>query len=174
MNSSDKSEPCASCEFEDNLAILRQIFFFSAMPLEILKVFAYLCTRETFKAGDELFQQGDDDGQAIYLLSGKARLYRKDETGEWVVQDLEKEHFVGGLALLGNTRRLFSLRALTDVMCLILTREKFITAMKPFQDQMPKVYNTLVGRIVGWEERFLLQRDEKCPVCKERVGVSLI
>ncbi len=174
MNSSEKNEGCSSCEFEDNLTILRQIYFFSAMPLEILKVFAYLCTRETFKSGDELFQQGDDDGQAIYILSGTARLFRADETGDRMVQDLGEEQFIGGLALLGHMRRLFSLRAVTDVTGLILTREKFTKAMQPFQDQMPKIYNALVAQILNWEERFLSSVDENCPACKEKVGVSLV
>ena len=63
-----------SCEYKDNISILRQMEFFSKMPLETIKIFAYLCTKEIFKSGDYLFRQGDDDGQAFYLLSGKVSL----------------------------------------------------------------------------------------------------
>ena len=67
-----------SSEFQENLEILRQMDFFSALSLESLKVLAYLCTRERFKAGDFLFRQDDNDGNAFYIMSGKAELVRQD------------------------------------------------------------------------------------------------
>ena len=74
--SAEKNESCPTCEFQNNLNILREIYFFSALPIDTLKVFAYLCTRENFKPGDFLFTQEDDDGQAFYLISGEAALIR--------------------------------------------------------------------------------------------------
>ena len=63
-----------SCEFQDNLEILRQTYFFSSLPLETLKIFAYLCTRAKFKQGEHIFRQNEDDGRAFYIIDGKARL----------------------------------------------------------------------------------------------------
>ena len=82
MNSSTERQQPRSSEFQENLGILRQIQFFSGLPLEALKVFAYLCTRETFRAGDYLFHQDDNDGKAFYILSGEAELVRRDGGGE--------------------------------------------------------------------------------------------
>ena len=45
MNSnSGKNESGTSSEYQENLDILRQIDFFSGLPLEATKVFAYLCS----------------------------------------------------------------------------------------------------------------------------------
>ena len=75
MNSNtEKNEDGATSEYQENLNILRQIDFFSGLPLEATKVFAYLCIREKFKSGDFLFQQDEEDEQAYYIISGSARL----------------------------------------------------------------------------------------------------
>ena len=56
MNSSAADNKTGgSCEFQENLEILRQIDFFAGLPIETLKIFAYLCSREKYQAGDYLF-----------------------------------------------------------------------------------------------------------------------
>lgn len=172
--SSEKDETYHSSEFQENLEILRQIYFFSSLPLESLKVFAYLCTRETFEQGEFLFQQGDDDGQAFYIVSGKARLVHADKGGEQMIRDYDTGEFLGGMVLLGNMHRLFSLKALTEVTCLILTREKFSTTIQRFPDLMPKIIKSVVERIDAWEGGFLVSLGKGCEVCGQKVGVSLV
>jgi len=172
--SAEKNETYQSSEFKENLEILRQIYFFSGLPLERLKVLAYICTRETFKHGDYLFRQDDDDGQAFFIISGKARLVHNDEGGERMIRDYDTGEFLGGMALLGTMRRLFSLKALTDVTCLIMTREKCGATIQQFPDLMPRIIKAVVERISAWEGQFLVSREENCSVCRQKVGVSLI
>ena len=136
LSETNKSKP--SSEFQDNLEILRQIYFFSGLPLETLKIFAYLCTREKFKKGEHIFRQNEDDGQAFYIIEGKARLERKDNGETKNVRDCEAGEFLGGLTLLGETGRLFSLQSVTDTTCLVLSREKFAKTMKQFPDLLMK------------------------------------
>ena len=78
MNSSERNDANPSSELEDNLEILRQTYFFSGLPLETLKVFAYLCTREKFKKDEYIFNQYEEDGRAFYIISGRAILERQD------------------------------------------------------------------------------------------------
>jgi len=170
----EKSESCPTCEFQGNLNILREIYFFSALPIETLKVFAYLCTRENFKPGEYLFTQDDDDGQAFYLVSGEAALIRSDNACEVVIRNYTAGDFSGALTLLGNTRRLFSLRASTPVTCLILSREKFVHAMDQYPQLMSSIFRSVVEKIHQWEELFLSERSEGCSACKQKIGVSLI
>ncbi len=43
MNLSEgKTNTGLSCEFQENLNLLRETYFFTGFPLEALKVFAYL------------------------------------------------------------------------------------------------------------------------------------
>jgi len=172
--SMEKNETCPICEFDENLSILREIYFFSELPLDTLKVIAYLCFRENFKSGDYLFRQQDDDGRAFYVIAGEARLSHEDADGSVTIRDFEKGSFVGSLALLGNSRRLFSLQALTDTTCLILERQKFNKVMEQSPAILPKVLQAVVGSIHSWEQKFLGQMDAGCDKCKQKVGVSVV
>ena len=173
MNSSmEGHEQNLSCEFNENLAILRGIRFFSEFPLEMLKILAYLCTRENFKAGDYLFRQKDDDGLAFYIISGKARLTQNQETRAF--RDIEKGAFLGSLALLSKAPRIFSLQALTDMCCLIMSREKFAKAMEQFPELIPKILKTVSENVHTWEQRFIAESGESCEKCFQQLGVSLI
>jgi CRP-like cAMP-binding protein len=153
---------------------MRQIDFFSALPLEVAKVFAYLCTREIFKSGDYLFQQNEDDGQAFYIISGKARLIHREDGQELIIRDYETGSFFGRLALMGSMRRLFSMQAVTDVTCLTITREKFLKALNQFPDQMPRIIKSVVETIQAWEKGFLAHRTESCETCMHKIGVSIV
>ena len=154
--------------------MLRQIAVFSPLPLDSLKVFAYLCRRETFKPGDLLFQQNEDDGQAFYLISGTAVLVHDSETGRQEIIERNAGDFIGMLALLGKMPRLFSLEARTDTTGLVMSRDKFAKAMEQFPELMPKILYALVNRIYRWEKRLLADQAETCGHCLKRAGVSLI
>lgn len=173
-SSSEKNETFQAGELQENLEILRQIYFFSGLSMETLKVIAYICNRETFKEGEHLFRQDEDDGQAFYVLSGNAQLLHKDDKGEHKVSEYGSGEFIGGLALLGKMHRHFSLRAMTDLTCLIFERDKFQSTLQQFQDLMPKIIKSIVERISAWEGQFLVAREEGCDVCMHKVGVSLI
>ncbi len=174
MNSAEKNSAQPSCEFQDNLNLLRQTYFFSGLPLETLKVFAYLCTRETFGPGEHLFQQGEEDGQAFYFIEGRADLKREDNGKTHRIRSFTAGDFVGGLTLLSETRRLFSLTAEDRCVCLVLSREKFNKALEQFPGIMPRIFKAVVSRIDDWESRFLADVADQCGGCLHRLGVSLI
>ena len=175
MNSSmERGQSPESSEVQQNLELLRQMDFFSAMSLEALKVFAYLFTRENFKPGDQLVEQDDSDGKAFYIISGTAEVVREDERGQTILGKFIQGEFFGGLALLGDMRRLFSVRAQTDLICLVMTREKFTKAIEQFPELMPRVLEVMVKEIRLWEERLLIEPGRLCDQCRKKVGVSLI
>lgn len=174
MSLSEKNKSTPSSEFQENLEILRQIYFFSGLPLETLKIFAYLCTRENFKQGEYIFRQNEDDGQAFYIVEGKARLEREDNGDTAKLRDCESGEFLGGLTLLGETGRLFSLKSVTDTTCLVLNREKFAKTMAQFPDLMLKICKAVAQSIDTWEKRFLTDQGDQCGECMGRLGVTLI
>jgi CRP-like cAMP-binding protein len=173
-SSSEKIDSYQSSEFQENLEILRQIFFFSSIPLEKLKIFAYICKREIFKKDEHIFKQGEDDGQALYILSGKAKLIRTDEDIEEEIRDYESGVFLGGITLLSDNLRFFSLKAQEETTCLIITREKFQSALQQYPEVIPRIIMPLLERISSWEGRVLDSREKGCQACRNRLGVSLI
>lgn len=174
MNSSGNAESERGSEYEENLELLRQIDFFSGFPLESLKVFAYLGARQRFRAGEILFEQGEEDATAFSVISGRLRLERESGGVVWTIRRFEAGAFIGGLSLLGPCRRLYTLRAEETTVCLALEREKFTRTLEQFPAQMPRLFQTVVNAIVGWEENFLEEMSEDCGRCIPRLGVSLL
>ena len=174
MSSSGKNNLTPSCEFQDNLEILRQTYFFSGLPLETLKIFAYLCTREVFRQGEHIFRQDEDDGRAFYIIDGRARLERNDNGKKIEIRDYQTGEFLGGLTLLGETRRLFSLKSVTDTTCLVLNRGKFLKTMEQFPNLLARICNAVAQSIDSWEDRFLSDLGDQCGECMSKLGVTLI
>jgi len=174
MNSLEKNNLAPSSEFQENLEILRQTYFFAGLPLETLKIFAYLCTRENFRKGEHIFRQDEDDGQAFYIIAGQARLERTDNGKTNEIRDCRTGEFIGGLTLLGETRRLFSLKSVTDTTCLVLNRGKFLKTMEQFPNLFARICNAVAQNIDTWEDRFLADRGDQCGECMSRLGVTLI
>jgi CRP-like cAMP-binding protein len=174
MNSPEKNSEHPHSEFQDNLNLLRQTYFFSGLPLETLKVFAYLCTRQRFDTGERLFSQEEEDGQAFYFIEGQAKLEREDNGNARKIRSYKTGDFVGGLTLLSKLRRLYSLTATEPTICLVLTREKFSKALQQFPEIMPRVFKAVANGIDRWEDRFLNDVADQCGGCLEKLGVSLI
>ncbi len=174
MSLLERNNSTPSSEFQENLEILRQIYFFSGLPLETLKVFAYLCTREKFRQDEYIFSQDEDDGQAFYIINGIARLERKDNAKTTAVREYKTGEFIGGLTLLGETRRLFSLKSVTETTCLVLGREKFSKTIEQFPNLLAKICNAVAKSIDSWEERFLADRFDQCGDCLSNLGVTLL
>ena len=175
MNSCmEKSELCGACEFQENLTVLRGINFFAQMPMEMIKVFAYLCARENVKNGDTMLYEHEDMDRAFYIIQGKAALFRSVDGKEKRLREYGPGVFIGGLSLLGKLRQLYTLRATTDLSCLMITRDKFTLAMERFPELKPKVIQAMIDRIRGWEERFLIEHGDACETCIGKMGVILV
>jgi CRP-like cAMP-binding protein len=174
MSLSETNKSTPSSEFEENLQLLRQIYFFSGLPLETLKIFAYLCTRAKFREGEYIFRQNEDDGHAVFVVTGKARLEREDNGETKEIRDCESGEFLGGLTLLGETGRLFSLKSVAETTCLVLNREKFAKTMEQFPHLMVKICKAVAQKIDNWEKRFLTHQGDQSSQCMEQLGVTLI
>lgn len=173
-SSTEKNSAGAICEFTQNLEILRQIEFFAGLPMETLKVFAYLLEREAFNAGDYLYHQDDEEGRAFYILKGGLCLVRHIDGQEQMVRHLDEGEFIGGLSLLSPMRHLYSLKAERDTVCLVLTREKFSRAIAQFPELVPRIFKSVADSIRNWDRQRLFEITEKGLILEDMVGISAI
>jgi CRP/FNR family cyclic AMP-dependent transcriptional regulator len=173
-SSTEKEQVRRVSEFQADLEILREVQFFSGLSLEALKLVAYLCARQDFRPGDLLFRQDEHDGTAFYIVSGQAGITRDNERGGAVLRTYGKGEFLGGLALVCDMRRLFTLRALTEMTCVTLTRDRFTKVLEQFPEVTAKVLQTVAEAIVVWEQRLLAGGRQLGEVCVHMAGMSLL
>ncbi len=172
MNSSTDQKPAPS-EYRANLELLMQIPLFARIPLEALKLVAFLCQRENFKSGDLLFRQNEVDGQAFFIIKGTTELILEN-TPEIILTEFGEGQLIGGQSLFANTKRLFSLRAVSQVTCLILARDKFQRVLEQFPNIAPKMFEAIVTGIHQWESHFLAQHATVCSGCLQSLGATLV
>ena len=159
-------------EYQANLETLMQLPLFAGLPLEPLKVLAYLCKRESFKPGEVLFHEHEIDTNAYYILEGTVGLI-SGTNGETEYTEFGERTFIGGMSLFCDLKRLFTLRAKTRVTCLILSRDKFQKIVERFPDITGKMVKAIILGVHAWEERFLGEHARACASCRKWVGVSL-
>lgn len=171
-SSTEKAKSDVVCEFEQNLAILRDLPLFREVPLESMQALAYLCKRLRYKAGDLIFAQNEEDHQAYYFLEGEAELLRSANGEERVVGHYGPGAFVGGLTLLADVRRLFSLRAATGVHCIVISRRKLPSDPAKAGAFLQAYGRAITQSIVDWESALLAESGDAAHPA--RLGVSLV
>ncbi|WP_421901022.1 Crp/Fnr family transcriptional regulator [Maridesulfovibrio sp.] len=159
-------------EYQEHLEIMREITYFSGLDLEAQKLIAYLCVREKFSAGDEVFASGDLDQSAYYLISGSMEAFL--DAGPTKIQSFKEGDFVGALSLIGDSKRLFTLKATSDCVCIRLTSEKFKKAQEQYPVINSKFLKATVDMISNWEERFIANYNTGCSGCTTGIGLTLI
>jgi len=172
MNTSEKDN---KSEFVANLNIFRQIDFFAGVPIEVIKLFAFLCKRQSYKAGDFIFHQDDDDGCSYYILSGKAKLILTKEEKEYFIREYEAESYFGALSLMTPMVKQFSLIATQDATCMVMTRKTFSKVVDQFPDITLKITRSIGERVLQAERKCILEFESKGrDDLKNLLGISLI
>lgn len=172
MNSSTEPKQPLS-EYQANLEVLVQLPLFTGLPLEPLKVLAYLCRRETYQPGEVIFHEHEVDPSAYYLLEGKAILITESD-GEAEYSAFGERDLIGSMSLFCDLKRLFSLKAQTRVVCLVLSREKFLKVVERFPEISLKMVQAIFLGVHAWEERWLREHARECDHCRPKIGVSLV
>lgn len=150
------------CELEENLDALRRITIFAEVPLPRLKLYAYLCKRACFEPGEFIFRQGTADDRGYIILRGTAQVVREYQDHSIFLNELHEGEFFGGIALLSDLRRLFSVKAVTRVECLTLDRESFRKLLVQFPEVGVKVLDVMIKRIASLEEQLMQKHAHDC------------
>lgn len=172
MNSSTASSNETRSELEENIEALRATQFFSGLPLEVLKLVAYLAVREEYESGETVFRRGDDEGRAYLVLSGHLRA-GWEEGGE-ILCEIGPGDLVGALSLLGPMPRRHCLTATESARLLTIEREPFAKAMSQFPRSEQWMLEAALGLIRGWGNSIEHCCRPSCAGCRKIMGVTLL
>jgi len=169
MSSSTESKQ-STRDCKDNLQLLMHLPMLSGLPMEPIKLLAYLCKRHVFRPGQTIFRQEEVDANAYLILSGKARLLL-EEPQEIALVEVGEMDFIGVLSLFCEMKRIYTLRAETEVVSLTLSREKFQKTLEQFPDVGPRIFEATARSIIRWETHFVREHLAKCPECRNHMGI---
>jgi MFS family permease len=109
----------------EQLALLRQISFFSLLPPTSLERLASRLIPVTVAAGETVIREGDP-GDLFYIVASGRAIVTKDDT---VLAEPGPGDFFGEIALLRDVPRTATVSARSDLELLALERDDFIAAV---------------------------------------------
>ena len=120
----------AKREASSTLDLMGRVELFSALSEHQLVSICNASRRETYEAGDVVFNQGDS-GDCFYIVHEGAASVRVNGVE---VAKLSSGDYFGERALIHNEPRAASIVASTDLACLVLTRDTFISMLGSIEE----------------------------------------
>jgi len=139
------------CDLHCCMQILRDVPLFTGLSSDFFRVMAYLCERQSYGADQVILAAGETAETAVIVVRGDVRIEREGRR----VATLAKGSCVGGMALLGKFRWLYSLRAETELECLLLYQRKFLPQFIARPDALAVLAGNVAEAVVARERRQL-------------------
>ncbi len=127
--------------------LLRAIPLFAKIEVSKLKLLAFTSERLTFEAGQELCRQGDM-GDAMYVIvEGSADVLIDTPGGPLKVAELQKNEFVGEIAILCDVPRTATVTARERTTTLKITKDLFFRLVQEFPQMAVEIMRELAHRL---------------------------
>ena len=134
---------------QDQVSLLRKIELFANVDESHLKVLAFATERVTIRAGEMLIRQGDDAVAAFVIVNGEAEAFIGDQDTTTRFMDVDRNAFVGEMAMLSDQNYAASVRATSEIEALRITRELFFRVIDEFPEMAREVMEVVSRRLDG-------------------------
>lgn len=159
-------------EMQQNMELLKEIPFFSALPVKVLKLISFVAVRGSFPAGSHLYEKGDDTDRAYLVLDGSLALTsKKGDEEEKVVQRFTAGDFFGSLSLFVHMPALFNLTTETKTSVLTIDRKQFSRVLDQFPEIQALSIKSILKEIHRWERTNI---SEAAPSSSTRMGITAL
>lgn len=132
----------------EEVELLRNIPMFSKLQPSKLKLIAFTSRRVSFKAGDELFKQGEMGDTAYVLISGAADvIVEGGPQGPVKVLTVGQNQIVGEIAILRDVPRTATVVATAPTDVLVITKDLFFSLLREFPEIGIEMLRHLADRL---------------------------
>lgn len=105
--------------------------------------------KRDFKPGQVIFSQGDDGDEAFIVETGQIEIARGNADAELVIATVDAGGLVGEMALIDNSPRMATARAIKKTTCIVIPKRAFSKLMRDANPVLQAVMNTLMQRLRG-------------------------
>lgn len=132
---------------KDIVCVLCDIPMFRNVEEKRLKLFSMMGQTLAYRAGERLFEQGEDGDAAYVILEGSVDVLIPTDTGETSVAVLGAKEIFGEMAVLLDQPRTTAIAAKTDLKVLRLDRQAFFNMLTEFPDVAIELIKVIGGRL---------------------------
>jgi CRP-like cAMP-binding protein len=134
---------------------LRRIKLFSNIDTSKLKLLAFASERVIYEPGKVLFREGDRADAAYMILDGSADVIINSPKGPVTVSTIQKDTFVGEVAVLCDVPRTATVTAVTRVDALKIRKDVFFQLLHDVPSMAVEVMRELAERLDATNDRLL-------------------
>ena len=131
----------------EEVEFLQSIPLFSKIEPSKLKLLAFTSDRLTFAPGQELFHQGDAGDAAYIIMDGEADVTVDTPAGEISIARVRKNDLIGEIAILCDVPRTATIKALSEVTTLAISKELFFQMVTEFPEMAVEIMRELASRL---------------------------
>lgn len=143
---------------DQEVDLLRRIPLFAKVEPTKLKLLAFTSERVTYDGGQELFHQGDTGDAAYVIISGGADVLVDTPEGEMLVAHMDKNAFVGEIAILCDVPRTATIKASDRLETLKIKKETFLRLLADNPNMAVEVMRVLADRLSNTTEELTAAR----------------
>ena len=137
---------------QEEVAVLRRIPLFARIEPAKLKLLAFTSDRVTYEQDQVVFSQGDEGDAAFVIIDGQADILVDTPQGSLSVAKVQKNDFVGEIAILCEVPRTATVKALSRLDTLRIDKEQFFKLMSEFPELSVEVMRVLAQRLADTTE----------------------
>lgn len=127
--------------------VMMEIPMFRNVDSKRLRLFAFMGETQTYRAGERVFEKGDDGDAAYIIIDGMVDVLVPVEDGEVPVATLGAREIFGEMAVLCDRPRSTAIAASTDVTVLRLQRSAFLNLLCEFPEIALELIRILADRL---------------------------
>ena len=131
----------------EEVAALKKHPFFEKIDSSRLKLLAFASERQSFLTDQFLVREGEIGACAYLILHGRAEVLFQTEHGFFKVGEVGKNDVVGEISILCDVPRLASIRALTEIDALKISKDVFLSMAHEFPDMALEIIRVLGSRL---------------------------
>jgi CRP-like cAMP-binding protein len=131
----------------EELELLRRIPMFARVEPAKLKLLAFTSERLVYAPDQELFHQGDQPDACFIIVDGEAAVLVDTPAGPLTVARIGKNEFVGEIGVLCDVPRTATVKALTPLTTLRITKDVFFRMVTDFPTMGVEIMRVLAHRL---------------------------
>jgi len=126
---------------------MREVPMFRNVDPKQLRLFAFMGETLTFRAGERLFEKGDEGDAAFIIIEGQVDVLVRTNGGEAAVAVLGEKEIFGEMAVLCDRTRSTAIAAKTELVALRLDRSVILKLLTEFPDIALEMIKILADRL---------------------------
>ena len=139
--------------------IMTEIPVFRNLDPKRLKLFAIMGEELCFRAGERLFEQGDEGDSAYVILEGEVDVLIPTPDGEISVAVLCSKEIFGEMAVLCDQPRTTAIAAKTELRVLRLKRRTILDMLQEFPDIALEFVKVMADRLERTSQQLAIERN---------------